>query len=482
MSRAKSPTIRLLRLPVCLAGLSLASCTLGPDFALPSLPGVNRWKQRTSGASHHAAQPLPDEWWKVFGDRQLDSTIAMALAANADLAAAASRVRMAQALTGVDRARWFPQLGLSGSSRISRASEDSTYDQLPRIIDINLEAVRQRAQFDLSYEPDLWGANRRRREASGAEALAAAEQWDAGKLGIAAEVARHVFLLRGLDQQQQVLQETIRSRQDALAIQQSKADAGLGDSLATSRARTDLELARNDLEAIARQRGSTEHALAVLCGRAPAGFSLPTGAATRPLPSIQAGLPAEVLLRRPDVRASAAQLRAANARIGVAEAAFYPNFSLTGSAGFETVEANRFLDIQNRVLSLGAGITAPVFDGGINRANLDAAVARRDEALANYRTAMLTAVREVEDALLDLKSLARSRRAVEQARDSAAETRRLALERYEKGLTPYLEVVEADRTLLQTQLLLARIDSEQRISLVLLAKSLGGGWSAKPKY
>lgn len=465
---------------VALLCLPMVSCTLGPDFQLPELPGNHRWKQ---GRAVGTSQPLPDTWWTQFGDRQLDATIASAMAANADLAAAAARVRTARALTGLDRSRWFPQLGLTGSSRISRASEDSTYDQLPRIIDINLEAVRQRGQFELSYDPDLWGANRRRVEASEAEANALAAQFDAGRLGIAAEVARNYFLLRGLDQQRQVLRETIKTRQEALEIQQSRTDAGLGDSLATSRARTELELAQSDIEAVERQRGATEHALAVLCGKMPADFSMPAIPATnpRPLPSFQAGLPGEVLLRRPDVRAAAERLRAANARIGAAEAAFYPNFTLNGSAGFETVEARRFLDIQNRVLSLGAGLAAPVFDGGLNRANFKAALARRDEALANYRTALLTALREVEDALLDLKTLAKSRRAIEQAMKSAAETRALALERYEKGLTPYLEVIEADRTLLQTQLLLARTDSEQRIAMTLLARALGGGWSEKTK-
>ncbi len=458
--------------------LSLTSCTLGPDFRLPILPGSNRWKEQSPQKSPVA--DMPDTWWKLFGDRALDQTIDTALASNSDLAAAAARVRTARALTGLDRARWFPVLGLTGNSGISRASEDSTYDRMPRMFNIDLESVRHRAQFELSYDPDLWGANRRRREASSSDADAAMFQLDAGRLGLATEVARNYFLLRGLDAQKQVLQETILSRQQAFDIQQSKSESGLSDGLAATRARTELELARNDLEAVERQRGSAEHALAVLCGKRPVDFTLPPApaASSPPLPGIRAGLPADVLLRRPDIRAAAAQLRAANARIGVAEAAFYPDFTLSGSAGFESVEARRFLDLENRILSLGAGVMAPVFDGGANRANFDASVAKRDEALANYRTALLTALREVEDAMLDLKSLANSRRSIEAAFASAAETRKLALERYEKGLSPYLEVVEADRTLLQARLLLARVDSEQRIILAVLAKAVGGGWGA----
>jgi multidrug efflux system outer membrane protein len=185
-----------------------------------------------------------------------------------------------------------------------------------------------------------------------------------------------------------------------------------------------------------------------------------------------------VLNRRPDVRAAEQNLRAANARIGVAEAAFYPNFSLLGSAGLESIDPKNFLDWQNRVLSLGAGVAAPVFDAGANRARFDAAVGTRDEALANYKTTLLTALREVEDSLVDLKGLARSRSALEKALASARDTERIAQERFDKGLSSFLEVVEAGRTVLRVQLVLAQTDSQQRITLAALAKALGGGWSS----
>jgi multidrug efflux system outer membrane protein len=200
---------------------------------------------------------------------------------------------------------------------------------------------------------------------------------------------------------------------------------------------------------------------------------------TSTLPKILFGTPAEVLNRRPDVRAAEQELRAANARIGVAQAAFYPNFSLGGSAGYESLEAKNFLDWENRILSIGANVAAPVFDAGSNRAAFDAAVSRRDEALARYRNTLLVALREVEDAVTDLRGLARSRTALDQALASARDTQRISQERYDKGLSSYLEVVEAGRTVLRVQLVLARIDSEQRITLAALAKALGGGWSGK---
>jgi multidrug efflux system outer membrane protein len=464
-------------IPALLAALISSGCTLGPDFVDADLSGSGDWKQRRAVAGAR----LPDDWWRLFNDRDLDRLVARALAANQDLAAAASRVATARALVGVDRAGMFPRLDLSGSAGISRASQDATYERLPSGlgIDIPLETENYRGVFDLAYEPDLWGRKRRQVEASSAEAAAAEALFDAQRLGIAAETARQYFLIRGLDVQESVIRETIRSRADTLDLLQSKADAGLTDGLATSQARTELELARNDLALVERQRGAAENALAVLCGERPAAVSVAPRLTSPAMPAIRAGLPAEVLNRRPDVRAAAQTLRAANARIGVAEAAFYPSFSLFGGAGYESVDAARFLDWQNRVLSLGAGVAAPVMDAGANRARFQAAVSARDEALAAYRNRLLTALREVEDALVDLKGLDRSRRTLERALASARDTARISRERYDKGLSSFLEVVEADRTVLRVRLVLAQTDAQQRINLAVLAKALGGGWSGK---
>lgn len=458
------------------AALLLASCTLGPDFMKPDLSGVVDWKE-TKAAS---AVSLPDDWWKLFNDRELNLLVDRALAANSDLVAAKARVDTARALVGIDRARMFPRLDLTGSAGISRAPQDATYERLPKGIpfEIPLETERYRGTFDLSYEPDLWGRNRRLLEASSAQAAAAGALFDAQRLGVATEVSRQYFLIRGLDAQESVIHDTIKSRQETLDLQQSKLDAGLTDGLAASQARTELELAKNDLALVQRQRGGAENALAVLCGQPPSGLTVARRASSPTMPEIRAGLPVEVLNRRPDVRAAEQSLRAANARIGVAEAAFYPNFSLSAGGGFESIDAQRFLDWQNRVLSLGAGITAPIFDAGSNKAAFDAAVSRRDESLAIYKNTLLVALREVEDALVDLKGLARSRRALEQALASAHDTKRIAREKYDKGLSGYLEVVEAGRTVLRVELALAQIDAQQRVTLAVLAKALGGGWKS----
>lgn len=461
-----------------LASLVLAACTVGPDFLKPDLTGSGDWKQTRATAGAR----LPDDWWKLYHDRELDRLVKRALDANNDLAAARARVETSRALVGLDRARMFPRLDLTGSAGYARRSQEATVGNLPTGFggfDIDLTDTNFRGSFDLSYDLDLWGRNRRALEASQADAAAAASLYDAQRLGIATEVARQYFLLRGLDAQELVLLETIKSRRETLELQQNKADAGLIDGLSTSQARTELELARNDLAQVERQRGAAEHALAVLCGARPSDFDLPAGKMTTTLPEILAGTPAEVLNRRPDVRAAEEELRAANARIGVAQAAFYPDFSLGGRAGYESLGAENFLDWENRILSIGTNLAAPIFNAGSNRAAFDAAVSRRDESLARYRNTLLVALREVEDSITDLKGLARSRAALEKALASARETQRISQERYDKGLSSYLEVVEAGRTVLRVQLVLAQIDSQQRITLAALAKALGGGWQGK---
>ncbi|MFN4874794.1 MAG: efflux transporter outer membrane subunit [Akkermansiaceae bacterium] len=453
------------------ASLLFCSCMLGPDFKLPDDNGGVKWKASKSTAETH----LPDDWWKLFNDPELNRLVDRALAANNDLAAGRARVDTARALVGLDRARLFPSLDLTGSANTTRSSAGA----MPPGPVTNLENQNYRSNFDLAYDPDLWGRNKRAIEASSAEAAAAQALFDSQRLGIATEVARQYFLLRGLDAQHSVLKSTLKTRQDYLEIQKSRADAGLTDGITTSRAMTEVELVNNDIGSVERQRGAAENALAVLSGKRPADFAISHSESNRSLPNIRAGLPATVLLRRPDVRAAEQELRAANAKIGVAEAAFYPNFSLSAGGGFESTDLSQFLNWQNRVLSIGAGVALPLIDGGANKANYRAAQSRYEEALANYRQSLLIALREVEDAMVDLKGLAKSRAALERAHTSSQETLTLSKDRFEKGLTNYFEVVDAERGSLQIQLSLRQIEAQQRITLAALAKALGGGWSGK---
>jgi multidrug efflux system outer membrane protein len=460
-----------MKLPFYLTPVFLltASCMVGPDFQPPSADGGAGWKN--SGVDETR---LPDQWWRLFGDATLNRLVNRSLEANNDLAAARSRVATARALAGIDRARLFPTLDLSGGAGIARQSGSVVTNPAA-----DLEHKNFRGSFDLAFDPDLFGRNKRLLEGSTAEAAAAEATYDSLRLGLATEVVRDYFVLRGLDEQEGVLNDTLKSRQEALDIQKTKTDAGLTDGLATSSARTELELARNDLANVQRQRGSAEHALAVLCGTRPSEFDMPVSLGQRALPDIRPGLPAAVLVRRPDVRAAEQSLRAANANVGVAVANFYPTFSIIGNAGLESLSASDFLLWESRVLSLGAGVAMPLLNQGANRSTLAAARSQYEESFSTYRQILLVALREVEDALVDLQGLARSRSALDAALTSARETRQLTQERYNEGLTSYLDVVTADRTVLQIRLAIAVIDAQQHISLAALCKALGGGWSGK---
>jgi len=461
------------RLPPFLLALTLSSCNVGPDFKLPEMNLGTRWKQRPDVSD----LPVPDQWWTLFRDRTLTSLVERALASNHDLKAAQARVQTARALTGVEQAAALPQLALQKSATYEYSSANSIGANLPPGIALPaLERDRYRSFISLNYEVDLWGRVRRSVESATARADAAADQLAAQRLLIAAEVARNHFLASSLDTQVQILRETIALRAEALQLQKSRFEGGLANEMDVARARTELELANNDLIAISRQRGTTAHALAVLCGVPPSRFTLAKNPRLPAPPRVPAGLPATLLQRRPDIRAAEQTLRAANASIGVAKASFYPTFTLIGSGGLESVGAEDFLEWKSRATSIGPQLDIPLFQGGRLRSNLRAAQAQHQESLATYQQSIITALGEVEDAMLDVTSFTRQRTAVTAALTSAQDTRRLARLRYDKGLASYFEVVDADRTVLTTRLLQAQLDGQRLTATVQMLRALGGGW------
>lgn len=460
---------------LALAALTLAptSCTVGPDFKLPDFRMPKRYKEGASTADI----PPPGEWWKLFRSSQLTRLVNQALDNNQDLRAAQARVETARALVGVKRSDWFPQLSANHQGKLERVSESSFSANLPDgFATPKTERDVYHTSFDLGFEADVWGRVRRSVESAKASEQAAMDNLSAQRLTIAAEVGRSFFLLRSLDAQQQIVKDTIALRQEALNLQDSRFKGGLANEMDVARAKTELELARNDLAALERQRGAAEHSLAVLCGQLPSEFRVGSDKSLPSPPSIPAGLPSQLLQRRPDIRASEQNLRAANAEIGVATASFYPTFKLTGAAGFETIGTDMFFDWKNRVLSIAPSVSAPLFTGGRLKSNLAASKSRYDESLASYKQSIILALRDVEDALLDLRAYSRQRAAVSAALAAANDTSRLARLRYDKGLASYFEVVDADRTVLTTRLALAQIEGQRLISSVILLKAIGGGW------
>lgn len=468
---------RWVRYGLMVAGLATGGCTVGPEFVTPEVAKASRWKR--SEAAADAA--VPDEWWKLYRDGDLNALVERALAGNQDIKAAEARVATARALAGVTRADRLPQVSGQGGAVVEQLSESAFAGNLPPGIPLpDLSRDRYNVGLNLRYEADLWGRVKRREQGAQARAEAEVNRVSAQRLVVAAEAARLCFRLRALDKEEVVLQQTVASRQESLTLQQSRLEGGLSTEIDVARARTEVELARNDLEIVKRQRGVVEHALAVLCGEAPAGFEVARRAEKLGAPpKVPAGMPSQLLQRRPDLRAAEEELRAANADVGAAMADFYPAFSLNGSAGVESIGATDFIDWRNRALSLGPSVTLPIFQGGRLKGNLAAARSRFEESLAGYRQQWVAALGEVEDAMLEAQALERQRRAVDSAVAAAQETRELAQMRYEKGLASYFEVVEADRTMLTTQILLARIDGERLGTSVQLLQALGGGWSGE---
>jgi multidrug efflux system outer membrane protein len=452
------------------ASLVLTGCVMGPDYRQPGASTGSGWRE-----GRIAPTELPDEWWRVFRDSALNEHIAQALAANQNIAAAKARVDTARALVGAARAGWWPQASAGASLTKAHASAGTV--QASPAFSPDLTTTSLRAAMDLSYEADLWGRIRREEEAARASLNGSADRLAAQRLTIAAEVARTYFLWRSLGTQAEILDETVNWRRDSLEMQASREKAGLITAVDSARAKSELDLARADLENIKRQRGSAEHALAALCGLPPSQFRARSGGALR-VPEIGPGIPSTLLRRRPDIRAAEQDLIAANAKIGSAQAEALPSFKLLGSAGLQSLDASSILNWENRILSIGPSLTAPLLTGGRVRANVEAAAGRRDEAAAVWRQSIITALREVEDALLDLKGLAAQDQALASAESAAADADRLARDRYAGKIAAYYEVVDANRTLLAIRLTRAQIAGQRSTAAAALARALGGGWSA----
>jgi multidrug efflux system outer membrane protein len=458
---------RTMLLAVTLSGLLLAGCKVGPNYSRPAVAAQAGWKEEHIATN---ITLLPSEWWQIFGDQELNALETQAVKANQDLARAVAHVTEARALARVSASELYPSISANGAYTRYRFSEN-------RGIPLQeTEADDFTGSFDLSYELDVWGRIRRSVEAARAEAGAAATDLEVVLLTLTADVARNYYLIRSLDNEKRVVEATIELRRDAVRLQETRNQAGLINEVDVTRARTELANVEAELHAIQRSRGQVEHALAVLCGEAPGSFSVAALASSVPVPEVPVGLPSTLLQRRPDLVEAEQFLEASSARIGVAKAAFFPTIKLTSTAGLASADLGTFLNWQSRAASIGPSIHVPIFEGGRNRANLAAAEARYEQSVASYRGAVLNAFREVEDALSDLGSLSSQSAAVNRALVSARDTAALANERYQRGLSSYLDVVDAQRIALQAERQEAQLRGQRAISTVLLVKALGGGW------
>ena len=330
--------------------------------------------------------------------------------------------------------------------------------------------------FDLSYEVDLWGRVRRSFEAAHAQAEASVSDYQNVLLTLTADVAVNYFLIRSLDSEIATLKRTVELRDESVRILNDRFNIGTISEIDVARAKTELAGSKSDLADTVRRRAETLNALALLCGRPASSFEIAESNPTASLPVIPAGLPSSVLERRPDISIAERNLAARNAQIGAAKAAYFPVLNLTGEAGYLSSKADNLFTADSRIWSIGQGIAFPLFTGGRTAAQVSQAEAIYQEALAEYRQTVLTAVKEVEDSLAQIVLRNEQAGAQAQAVNSAGRVAELAKVRYGAGIITYLEVVDAEQTLLQQQRLSMQLEGQQFAAGVRLIKALGGGW------
>lgn len=472
------------------AALVLAGCSLAPTYKVPETATAPAFKEAEAAAAEGAqwktGTPAEGQqrgdWWKVFGDADLDRLIEAANTHNQDLAAAAARLKQARAFTGATEADLYPQLSIGLDPTRTQPSAASL--GLPDGTRVSARTVLKARAF-AGYELDLFGRVASSVNAARAEGDAAGDLYRSVQLALQADTAQAYFALRTLDSERELLNATIRLREDALSLLKKRYDAGETTDLDPARAESELGTARADLATIERRRANQEHALAVLTGVAPAQFALaPHPFDTAPV-AIPPGLPSELLERRPDIAAAERQMAAANARIGVAKAAFFPRISLTGLFGFESSDLSNLFKWSSRTWLLGplvgTTIAQTVFDGGRNSANLAGARAAHEESAAHYRQTVLVAFREVEDSLADVRWLSQQGAALDSALAGARRAQRISRSRYDAGAVDYLTVIDADRTVLQSQREANQVAGLRAAATVSLVRSLGGGWGPLPE-
>lgn len=464
-----------MKLSLVFASLLLAGCVSVPAIdpaALPAAPQAYKSAatapgapalERQAGAASRGA--VAGAWWRSFDDPVLDNLVERAVRGNNSVQVAAARLRQARALVRTADAQRSPQAGLGAG--VARGSDPATGGR---------PATTGSAGLSLSYEIDLFGRLAEASRAASLDAQARESLLASTRLLVEAEVAQAYLLLRAVDTERALVRDTVTAYRASLGLVERRHQAGDVAELDVARVRT--EVASTEAEAIAldRRRAELENAIAVLLGEAPSGFTLAERDWDTRLPVIPAGVPSDVLTRRPDVAAAQSTMLAAQARVGVAKAAWFPTFSLTGEGGFASAELSDLFKWSSRAWGVGALLSLPVFDGGRRAADLERTRAELDAALAQYREQVLVAFREVEDQLSGLELLARQAEAQRAAVDSARRATSLSESRYRNGYVSQLELLDAQRSELRNRRVALQVRSAQAQATVALVRALGGGW------
>lgn len=449
----------------------LSGCAVGPDYVRPQIDiaaeyrePADGWKYATPADDH----PLSDTWWTLYQDERLNELITAIDVDNQSLKINEARYRQARALLSAAQSGLFPMFDIGASASRAQSNTGSS-----RAGPSNQYSVALNASWDI----DLWGRVRRDIEAQQANLELSKAELDALRLSLQTALAQAYFQLRVTDARIALMDETVAAYQTSYEMTQNRYNAGIVTRSDVSQALTQLESARTQRIDLELTRIQNENTLALLVGKTPAQFSIVVDRSTRlPLPEIPVAVPSELLERRPDIASAERAVAAANANIGVAQAAFYPSLALSASGGYRTNHWSDWFDVPNRIWSLGAGLAQFIFDGGRREATLEASIASYDATVASYKQTVLNAFGEVENNLSALRVLNDEMRSQQATLNAARETETLTINQYKAGTTTYLNVVIAQTARLNAENNQIQLRGRQLSATASLINALGGGW------
>ncbi|MEN5043738.1 efflux transporter outer membrane subunit [Pseudomonas koreensis] len=467
---------RLLSLSLCVAMLS--ACAVGPDYQRPQTAEVAQYKEAEGWRQANPSDSLArGAWWELYGDQQLNGLIEKLNSSNQTVAQSEAQFRQAQALVRSARGAFYPSVDLSvGKTRSSQGTGSSSSS-----LSSSASGIRDtyNAQLGVSWEADIWGKLRRGLEANEASAQASFADLAAMRLSQQSELVQNYLQLRVIDQQKRLLEATVAAYEKSLQMTQNQYRAGISGRDAVAQAQTQLKTTQADLVDLIWQRAQFENAIAVLTGQAPAEFSIAETQNIPNLPQIPLSLPSQLLERRPDIASAERSAIAANANIGVAKAAYYPDLTLSMSGGYSSSTSKNLLTLPNRFWSVGPKLDLPIFDGGIRSAEVDRTEAVYDQTVAKYRQTVLDGFREVENYLVQLKVYEDEAAVRQEALDAARDSLRLTQNQYKAGLIAYIDVVVVQATALSNERTVLNILQSRLIASVQLIAALGGGWDGQ---
>jgi len=462
-----------------------AGCTVGPRYSRPAAPtpAPDAWKTQPPWEQAAPKDAIPKgDWWQVFHDPALDAYEQQLLQANQSLVAARDHLDQARSLARVATADMFPQLSADPSALRERGSGNRPLNgEVPTIANGGFSPYTQNTYtipFSVNYEVDLFGRVRNNVAAANASLQSTAADLQNVQLVLTAELAADYFTLRELDAEWQVVQESVGYQRKGLDLVNNRHEGGIASGLEVAQQSALLNSTLSQLSLVQQLRAQYEHAIAVLVGQAASSFNVPVAPLRATPPPVPLGVPSDVLERRPDVATAERLMAYQNAQVGIARSAFYPHITLSGSGGWQSRDLGPLLNAPSLFWSLGADALQPIVEGGRNRANLAAARAGYDQAVANYRQSVLTAFQQVEDGISNLSTLSQALATQGAAVEDARRELTIANNRYIGGATSYLDVITAQTTLLSSERLETQLLGQQMVSSVYLVKALGGGWDS----